>query len=163
MEKQTNIDILYQIAVDRLDAQLKRVDGIDAKIGMTFGLTNGITAALVAFITFIPHPVPQLVLIFAILTALAYLVTLILLFFAYRCSRWGFKPDVKTLKDICTDPKYHDYPEIVKQWVANQCISSFEWNSRLMTIKVRRAYRALGTVSAQGLFLVASCICYLLN
>ena len=163
MEKQTNIDVLYQIAVDRLDAQLKRVDGADTKIGVTFGLTNGITAALAAFITSISHPVPQLVLIFATLVAIAYLVTLILLFFAYRYGRWSFNPDIKTLKDICLNPQYHDYPDIVKTWVASECTRSLEWNNRPMTIKIRRAYRAIGSVSAQGLFLAASCISYLLN
>lgn len=161
--EEKNIDILYQIALDRLDAQIKRVDGIDQKIGVTFGLTNGITAALVIFITSISRPVPQLVSIFVTLTAVAYLVTLLLLFFAYRYSRWSFKPDVKTLKDICTTPKYHDYPEIVKEWVANQCIRSLEWNNRPITNKLRRAYRALVAMSAQGLFLAASCVCYLLN
>ena len=163
MERKTSSDIFYEIAINRLNVQIERIDGIDTKIGVTFGLTNGITATLIAFITFIPRPVTQLVSTFAILAASAYVATLVLLFFAYRKSRWSFNPDVKTLKDICTDPKYHDYPEVVKEWVANQCIRSLELNSRPITNKLRRAYRALGAVSAQGLFLTASCISYLLN
>ena len=163
MEERTNIDILYQTAIDRLDAQLKRVDGADIKIGAMFGISNGITAALVSFITSIPRPVPQLVVIFATLAAIAYVVTLVFLFFAYRWGRWSFNPEIKTLKNICTDPQYHDYPDIVKQWVAGECIRSLEGNIRPLTNKTRRAYRAIGTVSAQGLFLAASCICYLLN
>lgn len=163
MEKRTNIDILYQIAIDKLDAQIKRIDGIDTKIGVTFGLTNAIIAALVALVTFITRPVPQLVLIFAILSAVSYLVTLIFLFFAYRYSKWSYRPDINRLKEICTDPRYHDYSHLVKEWIAVECIRSIEWNSRPLTNKLRRAYRALIAISAQGLFLAAACISYLLN
>ena len=84
MDKQTNIDILYNISLDRLDTQIKRIDGIDTKIGMTFGLSNGIIAALVAFIAFLIPPIPLLVLVFATLTAAAYIATLIILFLAYK-------------------------------------------------------------------------------
>ena len=159
-----NIDVLYQIAIDRLDAQIKRIDGIDAnKIGMTFGLTNGITASLVAFITFIPRPVPQLVVIFATLAAIAYVVTLVFLFFAYRRGEWSFRPELKTLKNICTDPKYHDYPQIVKEWVAVECILSIERNSQPLTNKAKLADRPLVTLSIQGLFLAVAFVSYLFN
>ena len=163
MEKRTNIDILYQIAIDRLDAQIKRMDGIDTKIGMTFGLTNGITAALAAFIAFLPRSVSELVLIFATLTAVAYLVTLVFLYFAYRWGKWSFNPEINTLKGICTASQYHDYPEIVKEWVANECIRSLESNRQPITKKVRLANRALITLSVQGLFLTICFISYLFN
>lgn len=163
MEKRTDIDILYQITIDRLNTQIKRMDGIDTKIGMIFGLTNGITATLVVFMTFLPRPVSQLVLIFTTLTAVAYVVTLVFLFFAYRWGRWSFNPEIKTLKDICTDPQYHDYPEIVKEWVADECIRSIETNRQPITKKVQLANRALIVLSTQGLFLTASFISYLFN
>ena len=163
MEKQTSIDILYEITISRLRLQLDRIDGIDTKIGVIFGLTNGIVVALVAFVTFVHRPVPQLALIFTILSALAYVATLILLFFAYRGGRWSFRPEIKTLKNICADPRYHDYPEIVKTWVAGECIRSLDSNSRPLTNKTRRTYRALGSVTVQGITLAVSCICYFLS
>ena len=161
MEKRTNIDILYQIAIDRLDAQIKRINGIDTKIGMTFGLTNGITAALVVFIVFLPRPISQSVLTLTILTGVAYAVTLSFLFFAYRWGRWSFNPDVTRLKAICTDPKYHDYPHLIKEWVAVECMRSLESNRQPLTNKVRLANKALITLSAQGLLLAVSLITYL--
>lgn len=163
MEKRTNIDILYQIAINRLDAQIKSIDSIDTKIGITFGLTNGITAALVAFVTFLPRPVSQLVLISVTLTAFAYLVTIVLLFFAYRYSGWSFRPDVKKLREIYTDPRFHEYPDIVKEWVADECIRSLEINSQSLINKVKLSNHALRALSAQGLLLAISCIFYLFN
>ncbi len=163
MEERTNIDILYEIAIERLDAQIKRIDGVDNKIGVTFGLTNAIVAALVAFIVLLPPPVPQLVSILATLSASSYLVTLIFLFFAYRSRGWSFRPDIKRLREICTDPKYHDYPHLVKEWIANQCVRSLEYNSQPLVNKVLLSNNTLYPLSAQGLFLVASFICYLFN
>lgn len=163
MQTETNIDILYQMAIDRLNDQFKRIDGADSKIGVTFGLTNGLAAALIAFITLCPSQLTTAVLIFAILSSLAYITTLILLFIAYRKSNWSFRPDVKTLRGICTSPEYQNYPEIVKKWVADECILSINRNNRLIAIKLRRAYRALVALSAQGLLLAASCVFYLLS
>ena len=151
------------MALNRLDAQLKRVDGADTKIGATFAITNAMTAALAAFVTSIPQPIPQSVLIPAILTAITYAVTLLFVFLAYRWGKWSFNPDIKTLRDICTDPRYRDYPNSVKKWVVNECLRSLEWNRGHLARKSRRAYFALIAVSVQGLLLAVSCVCYLLN
>jgi hypothetical protein len=164
MQKQANsVDILCDLALDRLDAQLKRIDGMDTKIGVTFGLTNGIIAALAAFITLIPHPLSEVTFIFGILAAVAYVVTLVFLFFAYRWGRWSFRPDLSTLRKICTDPQYHDYPDIVKEWIANECIRSLETNKQPTINKAWYAYLALVSLSAQGVFLAASILGYFFN
>lgn len=163
VQQQTNIDILYQMAINRLDAQFKRIDGADTKIGVTFVISNAITAALASFIASIQQPVPQFVLIFAILAGIAYVVTLLLLFLAYRGGKWSFNPDIRTLRNICVDSRLRGYPNTVKEWVAAECVRSLDWNSRRLTTKLRRAYFALIAVSAQGLLLAVSFVCYLLN
>lgn len=163
MEKRTNIDILFQIAIERLDAQIKRVDGADTKIGVIFGLTNGLIAALGAFVVFLKYPITWPVLVFITLTGVTYIIVLVLLYRAYRWGKWLFNPDLETLKDICIDPQYHDYPEIVKEWVADECIYSLENNEKPLSNKVRLANRALIALSAQGIFLVASFISYIFN
>lgn len=159
----TSIDILYKMAVERLNTQIKTIDGIDHKIGVTFTLANVITAAAAAFITQIPRPVPQLVIIFIVLSAVAYITTLLFLFLAYKYSRWSFNPKMRILQDICTNPNYNADTDSVKKWVANTCIKSIELNRNPIAIKLRRAYRALISVSAQGLFLAVSYSCYLFN
>ena len=164
MEKQTSIDILYQMAIDRLNAQIHRIDGIDSKIGITFGLTNAITATLVAFMAFATNPsepFSKLVLSFLILTILSYVITLAILFFAYHHGMWSFRPEMKTLQDICINPKYHDYSPIIKEWVADECIDSISYNRDRIIKKAKLADKALITLSAQVLFLVISFISHL--
>lgn len=164
MEKRVSIDVLYEIAISRLREQIKRVDGLDARLGAYFGLTNGITAALVAFTVFVDRPITQPVQILASLTFASYVVTLVFLYFAYQTHRrWSYRPSLSTLREICTDPQYHDYPQTVKRWVALQCTRSIEWNELPLIHKARQSYRPLVTLSAQGAFLAAACICYLLN
>ena len=163
MEKRTNTDILYEIAIERLNEQIKTIDGIDNKIGITFGLANGIIAALIAFIALIKLPVSQPVIIVIGLSIFAYLITLVFLFYAYRFSKWSYNPNVKILKEFCFDPKYKEYPDIIKSWVADNCIISIELNRESIKEKLTLAYIALISVSAQGIFLAISCFIYLLN
>lgn len=164
MEKRVSIDVLYEIAINRLREQIKRIDGLDARLGAYFGLTNGITAALVAFVIFVDRPIPQLVQILASLTAASYVATLVLLYIAYQSHRrWSYRPSLSKLREICTDPQYRDYPQTVKEWVAFECTRSIEWNELPLIHKARQASRPLVTLSAQGVFLAATSICHLLG
>ena len=163
MERKTNIDVLYEIALDRLSTQVKTIDGADTKIGVIFGLTNGLIATLGAFVVLLKCPITWLVFVFIFLTGVSYVIILLLLYGAYRWGKWVFDPDLETLKNICTDPQYHDYPEIVKEWVADECIYSLENNKKPLSNKVQLANRALIVLSSQGIFLVASFISYLFS
>lgn len=161
MEENTNSDILYEIAIDRLNAQIKTIDGIDQKIGVTFGLANGITAALIALIAFMQKPIQQSVLAFIGLSIAMYLCTLVLLFFAYRYSKWSFNPNIKVLKTYCNKEEYQNYPQIIKNWIADNCIISIEENRLNISSKLKLAYFALISMAAQGIFLSISCFLYI--
>ena len=159
-----SIDVLYEVALDRLDAQIRRIDGIDHRLGMTFGLANGILAALVAFMVFATPPIPQTVLIFTRVSAASYGVSLFFLCFAYlRYRLWSFRPDPSKLRSICGDPTYLNYPNIVKDWVAKECIKSTKWNGPRITRKVKHSFGALVATSVEGGFLAASAIVYFMN
>ena len=163
MENKTNIDILYELAVERLSAQVKSIDGADTKIGVIFGLTNGLIAALGAFILNINSPITCSTIVFTLLTSVSYVIVLVLLYFAYRWGKWVFNPDLEALKNICTDPQYQNYPHVVKEWVADECIYSLEKNKQPLHNKIQLANSALITLSVQGIFLTASFISYFFN
>ena len=162
MDKQSSIDVLYDIAIERLQNQIKRIDGADTKIGIIFGLTNGLAAALGAFVVLLQGSVTWLVFIFIVLSGFSYIFTLILLYFAYRWGKWSFRPDIETLRGICTSSKYHDFAEVVKEWIADECILSINSNKEPLSQKVRIANNALKVLSAQGIFLVVSYVLFVL-
>jgi len=162
MEKQTSIDILYDVAIEKLQNQIKRIDGADAKIGIIFGLTNGLTAALGAFIFLLQYSITWIVFIFIVLSGVSYIFTLILLYFAYRWGKWSFRPDIERLRDICTSSEYRYFPDVVKEWIADECILSINTNQDSLSRKVKIANNALKILSAQGLFLVVSYVLLIL-
>lgn len=155
MRQTTSIDVYYQMAIDRLEAQIKRMDGVDNKIGMIFGLTNGITAALVVAVTSLTRPIMQPSLILAILTFAAYVCTLVILYCAYKWSKWSYRPDLDILAEYCTKTPYRNLPDSIKVWVARECTSSLNRNRKPIQHKVYLASMALKSVSAQGLLLAA--------
>ncbi len=166
MEARTSIDILYDLVLDRLHTQITRVDGIDTKIGIVFGLANAVVGFLVVVLSSAVangQSASGLVIALAILTAITYIATLVLLFFAYRWGKWSFNPEMKSLKSICTDPQYRAYPNVVKEWVTDECLRSLSLNRTPIANKVRLANWALVVVSIQSLFLVGTFIAFLVQ
>lgn len=159
-----SIDILYEVALDRLNAQIRRIDGIDNRLGVTFGLANGIIAALAAFVILARPPIPPTVTILTRVCFASYVISLVFLCLAYlRYRLWSFRPDPSTLYSIYKDPTYRGYPSIVKEWVAKECIKSIHWNGPRITLKVKHSFGALIATSVEGGFLAASLYVYFMN
>ena len=72
-------------------------------------------------------------------------------------------PVFKFYADLDIFDKEETPIEEIKEWIADECILSFGWNSKPITNKVRHANRALIALSVQGLFLAASYISYLFS
>lgn len=166
-QQQSSIDILYDICMERLKAQIGHINGIDTKIGILFGLSNGILIALIGFVTQLGAPTPNvalyIVIIFTIGSLLAYIVSLILLFFSYKIGKWDYRPNMKDLHGICESQKYRCYPEIVKEWIADECVTAFEYNKPRIKNKANKAAKALYSLVFQVIFLAIATIAYLIN
>ena len=158
MENQDSIDILYDNATSRLQSQIQRIDGADTKIGIIFGLTNGLAVALGGCVVLNQNTINWIVFVTLALSGLAYLIIMIQLYFAYRWGKWSFRPEIQRLREICTSSKYRNYPNVVKEWIADECILSVNTNKGPLSKKVATANGALKVLAAQGLFLVLTYI-----
>jgi hypothetical protein len=164
MENKDSVDILYDIATSQLKSQIHRIDGADAKIGIIFGLTNGLAAALGGCVVLNQNTTNWIVFVAVALSGLAYFIIMIQLYFAYRWGKWSFRPEIQRLRDICTSLKYRSYPNVVKEWIADESILSINTNKGPLSRKVAIANDALKVLAAQGLFLVlAYVLLYLLS
>ena len=152
--QEDNMEILSTVAFDKLKTQIGSIDGLDNKIGVMFGLTNGLLIGLLSFVGFIEKPI-QCTIIYLIYTSFAsYLLSMVLLVCSYRIRRWDFRPNLSTLKEICTDEQYSGFPKIIREWVAEECMDAYDYNNIGIVQKRRLTFRALAFVLVQTILLV---------
>ena len=161
-EKKSSVDILFDFAIKTLKDQISRIDGTDTKIGVIFGLTNALAAALGGFVFVCRDTISWPVFISIALSVVLYVCTLVFLYRSYQWGKWNNRPDIRRLKEICTSDEYRPYPEVVKEWIIDECIESVEWNSKPLSDKVDNANWALRASTIQGGFLVVSYLLYVL-
>jgi hypothetical protein len=79
----------------------------------------------------------------------AYALLLIAVARAYRVQKWSFRPDPATLRDNC-----ETYPDdVMRVWVARECIASIESNDPRLVRKGRYVLAAMVLVAADALLL----------
>lgn len=162
-QQNNSTGVFYDMALDRLKSQISRMDGVDTKIGVTFGLANGLLIALLGFGTFLERPISLAVQLFVGASVVAYLVTLALLLITYRMSHWDYRPHLVRLQEICADPQYHDNADVIKEWIADECVRAYEYNKPLIANKIYRATQALVGLGAQAILLALAGVASLLN
>jgi len=152
--QEDNIEILSTIAFGKLKTQISSIDGLDNKIGVMFGLTNGLLIGLLGFVGFIEKPI-QCTIIYLIYTSfVTYLLSMVLLVYSYLIRRWNFRPNLSALKGICTDEQYNGFPQIIRGWVAEQCMEAYDYNNIRIVQKRRLTFRALAFVLVQTILLI---------
>lgn len=79
---------------------------------------------------------------------------MMLLVCSYLIRRWDFRPNLSALKEICTDEQYDGFPEIIRGWVAEECMDAYDYNSIGIVQKRRLTFRALAFVLVQTILLI---------
>lgn len=163
-QEDDNIRVLCGLAVDRLKSQIGRVDGIDNKVGIVFGLSNGLVVALLVFLATLPKPLHVPVYILSSSSLVAYIVTLWLLLRAYRISRWDYRPNLLDLRELCADPQYHGHGDVIGEWVADECVTAYNYNEPRLANKARAASQSIIALGIQGvLFALAGGVAVLIH
>jgi hypothetical protein len=83
----------------------------------------------------------------------AYIASLWLLLRAYRISHWDYRPNLLNLREICANPQYHGHADVVREWVADECVTAYDYNKTRLANKVRAASQALIGLGAQAILL----------
>lgn len=153
-DREDNMKILSTIAFDKLKTQIGSIDGLDNKIGVMFGLTNGLLIGLLGFVGFIEKPVSCTITYLTYASFATYLLSIMLLMCSYLLRRWDFRPNLSKLKEICTDEQYYGFPEIIREWVSEECMDAYDYNSVRIVQKRRLTFWAFAFVLAQTIVLI---------
>ena len=148
--------VYYEVATNRLDAQMQRIDQLDTKVATAYASASGILAVFAGLLSLAGLPanskVKAVVLVLLGLAFVVYIVLVGFLFDAYRVSEWSLRPELETLQ---RDYETHD-DEVMRQWIADECIRSILTNEPYVLRKARSLYRALIALAAEALLLACA-------
>ena len=146
------VQTFYEIATSRLDEQTERGNGLDAKLATTFGFSAAILPIFGVLLAIAKTDRPRAAVVAYLIAMAVYVVMNGLAIAAYRVSTFSYRPDLDTLQTHCktlTD-------DVLRQWVANECVLSILSNDPLLRTKAWRANWALGLLAAEALLLTVA-------
>lgn len=149
--KQSAPQVFYEVAMDRLVAQMNRLDAIDRKLAIIIGSASIIVAifgAIFQFDGFAHKSSPFFV--FSVLAGISYIATIVFVIRAYRFKQWDFRPNLKELSEHCKN--YSD--SAMRRWVATECLISYEYNKKRISSKTSDGQIAMCLLVAETIFLV---------
>ncbi len=157
------LELFYDLALRRLDDQMNRVDVLDDKAAKLFPIATGalpIFSAVLALFGRQPS-LPGLTIVLLGLSLVSYF---IMLFFLYRSIQvgdlWDFRPHMRTLQAYYQAGNDED---TLRQWVANECLLSLEFNAPKIAKKAQNVFWAIVCFPIQAVLLSLAALSTLVN
>ena len=161
----SSLDIIYDLAIKRLDAQIGEIESVDVKLRNTFWFMSSITGVLLAYLSsrqfqwefwVRPYYVP---LVFIILSLGTYFAIIVLSLLAYRFAEPGYLPNISELRDEAL----LSHPHITKHAILYVVVKQLEENRSLVTRKLFYAKCVFWLTFAEVVFAVISLIALTMN
>lgn len=144
--------VFYEVALRRLDNQLEQIDGLDGKIGATFGLATGVFPLFAAAISFRQESLPWHAWVLLGLGLLLYAGVVSACYRALQVAEFDLRPHLPTLR--MHSGKYDE--AAMRWWVANECAESFKDNELLVEKKTANLERAILLLPLEIAFFVGA-------
>lgn len=150
-DSQSSPQVFYEIAMNRLDAQMNRMEAIDRKLASIIGFASVIIAIFAAALQLgkvVQQPVYAIVLLG--LAGATYIALMWFALRAYRFRKWSFRPNLKKLDEHCI--KYGD--SIMRVWVARECLCSYRDNEKKLSAKTSDGRIAMRLLAIETILLI---------
>jgi len=148
-------EVAYDVAMRRLDEQMRQIDAIDNKIGVIIGASSAIATLFAGFASVAVQTESRA----SLWTGVAFMIVVVLLYvpailfgmLAYRFHEWDLRPNWDQLLSFGTD--YSD--QIMRSWVADACVLSLKENLGKMSTKLSWAGWATRLLASETLMAAA--------
>lgn len=153
-----SVDVIYELALSRLEAQLRQFDGIDNKLSLILTVSSLIIGIAASFLIGIHGPFSQISVAFLALAAAAYFAVITLVILAYRVLTLSYPPNIRQARLRLL----HWEPSMTKRQVLAQLVEAIEENRELLVTKARNANLALylSAVEVAGVVAAAASITF---
>ena len=145
-------DVIYDLAISRLERQVRQIEGVDTKLNFAFSVSSLIIGIAVSlFLGFAPE-VTTLSKVFFAAGTLAYVTIVVFSILGYRFLALDYPPNVH---QVWLDALYWE-PEITKRQVLAQIVEAIEANKGIIDGKIFKAQIALYLVAAEVIFVIST-------
>ena len=129
-------EVAYDVAMRRLDEQMRQVDAIDNKVGAVIAASSAIAALFAGFAAVavdVERPVSLWTAVaFTGLVIVAYLPAMVFAVLAFRFWEWSLRPNWGQLLEF--GEGYSE--EAMRSWVAHECVTSLTTNATKIASKL---------------------------
>lgn len=148
------IDVFYEIASERLNEQMSRIDALDTKIAGTFSMTTALLPLFGALLSFADRKPPELAVWLYGAAVVLYVPLIAFSFLAYVGAKWSRRPRLDQLAQKAVE---HDEPTI-RRWVAESITRSIEQNEPPLTRKGQWVTAAIVVLGLESFLLAAASV-----
>ena len=154
-DSQSSPQVFYEVAMNRLDAQMNRMEAIDRKLASLIGFASVIMAIFAAALQLgEPAQSPPSAIVFLGLAGVIYIALMVFALRAYRFRKWSFRPNLDDLSEHCV--KYDDLT--MRKWVAQECILSYRKNEETLISKTSDGRNAVRLLFAETTLLIIAVV-----
>lgn len=150
-DSQSSSQVFYEVTMNRLDAQMKRMEAIDSKLASLIGFASVIIAIFAAALQLgkVAQP-PLYALVLLGLAGATYIALMVFALRAYRFRKWSFRPNLEKLEEYCMN--YGD--AMMKEWVARECLRSYRDNEKKLSSKTSDGRKAMCLLAIETTLLI---------
>jgi hypothetical protein len=135
-------EVAYDVAMRRLDEQMRQIDAIDNKIAVIVGASSAVATLFAGFVSVAAETESTLSLwmgiVFIALAVCFYVPAILFGMRAYGFYEWEIRPNWDDLLLFAVD-----YPDqVMRSWVAGACVASLKENSSRISSKLEYAGRS---------------------
>ena len=156
---QSSPQVFYEVAMDRLNAQMNRIEAIDSKLASLIGFASviiAIFAAALQFGGFAQWPLYAIILLG--LAGASYICLVVFAIRAYRFMKWDFRPNLDKLGEYCM---MYDDPAM-RNWVAQECLRSYRDNEKTISSKTSDGRKVMWLLVTETTLLILAIFLVLL-
>lgn len=151
IEAYRSSSVAYDVAMRRLEEQMRQIDSIDTKVALIITSSAAIATLFVGFAgstVDASRDLPVIVTIAMVALVTSVFMRIVTLGFeALWFNTWSLRPHWRTLLEVSSANQL----ELVQSWVAANCVESLEKNEQGIERKLKAAGRSYGWLVAEVL------------
>lgn len=153
--KPESIDVIYNLALARLDAQLRDADTALGRIGTVWSVAGLVLAVVAGFISTEGTSIPIVTLIFAALCAATFIAIMVLGFKAFAFLGLQNPPKVSA---VWEEALFWE-PTITKRQIVSQIVPAIEFNESILRSRIKYTSLVLYLLPVEVILATIAVIC----
>ena len=145
MSQEDAPSVYFQVAMERLEQQHARIEGIDNKLATVFGTSSIVLSIFAGFLGSRASDLSDVAVGLLVGGLAVYLLLGFFAYLGYNVREWSLRPNLQALKD---NSRSYD-EDAMRFWVGDECVESYDANICDLTMKASYLSLTIGLLAMQ--------------